>query len=131
MKTLPWTLLSLGLFNTFAHADCNCLSYPFEPAPPCYSQCAKSIVDNEGKDVDKIQNLPSKVRNDLQILIEKKQNAQAINFNSITSAYSLDKAATKMQQQDKWETNGPAVRQLDRQQLQQLQRAPAGGAQGM
>ncbi|WP_442112209.1 hypothetical protein [Pseudomonas sp. NUPR-001] len=131
MKILPWTLLGLGLLNSHAQADCYCLSYPFEPAPPCYMECTKNIVDNNGKDVDKIQNLPTGVRSNLQILIERKQSAQAINFNAITNEYNLGKVASKVQRQESLEIQKPTGTQFDRQRTQQIYRAPTGPAEGM
>ncbi|MFQ6576520.1 hypothetical protein [Pseudomonas sp. UM16] len=124
MKALPWTTLGFVIFSTLAQADCDCLSYPFEPAPPCFMQCSKSVVESDGKDLDKIRNLPSNIRSDLQRLVEKKQNAQSINYESITNAYSLDKAATMAPRQDSLRTQPRTFRTLDNQQLQQRQSVP-------
>lgn len=92
MKAIGFTFFCLSAFAGQAHA-CSCYSYPFEPNPPCYNACAEDIVENGGKNIDKIQNLPTNVRDDLRILVDKKSNHLNIDFDKIQGPKSLSEAA--------------------------------------
>lgn len=92
MKAIGFAFFCLSAFAGQVYA-CGCYSYPFEPSPPCYKTCTEMFVENGGKDLGKIKDLPPSVRDDLRILVDKKNRFQKIDFDNIQGPSDLSKAA--------------------------------------
>lgn len=92
MKKIAFILFCFTVCVEQAHA-CDCYYYPFKPSPPCYQNCTENLVENGGKDLDKVQNLPTNVRDDLRMLVDKKSINRNINYDAIRGPKDLDDAA--------------------------------------
>ncbi|WP_248917454.1 hypothetical protein [Pseudomonas entomophila] len=95
MNAFWWILPALSAFNMPVNAsECTCMSYPFDPNPPCFKFCVNESIESDGKNLSKIKNLPDSVRANLEILVERKKNNQLSDYNNIQSTEALKKAAS-------------------------------------
>lgn len=95
MNAFWWLLPALTAVNMPVNAsECTCMSYPFDPNPPCFKQCVKKSIESDGKNLSTIKNLPDSVRTNLEVLVERKKNNQLSDYSNIQTTTDLKKAAS-------------------------------------
>lgn len=88
MNAFWWILPALSAFNMPVNAsECTCMSYPFDPNPPCFKFCVNESIESDGKNLSKIKNLPDSVRANLEILVERKKTTNSLT----TTTYRVQK----------------------------------------
>lgn len=105
MKTTVTALLLSLIAGVVSAKECNCSIYPFEPNPPCFRICVKTLSLDTNKDLSTVKNIDPGVAVGIKVLsesespeatISKGTNVKHINFNKINGKADLEREALKL-----------------------------------
>jgi tetratricopeptide (TPR) repeat protein len=89
MKKLMMLQFLLVSVPAVAQQQCDCLYYPFNPAPPCPEVCFRKIVHHGSVDIAQVKNLDPGVAVHLKLLASSPDRL-AIDFSNINSKSDLE-----------------------------------------
>jgi len=88
-------ILLMFMGQSVSADECPCDAYPFEPNPPCYSQCVKFLIENSDIKLSQIKNLDPGVAISVSIL-RRDDFERFANIEKIMNKENLEAEAVKV-----------------------------------